>query len=208
MKSRILLSPPSCNKRSKKKRNRKKNKKNSFIHESTPTPTSHVGDEISTTTTHAGGISLVTTSHTSNESPTSVSHIFVGSPPSMSRTRGTSPITLRKESLTSVSHVGDSPPTTASHVGRMDVDKKPRHKRFKPNFHCNLCKGDHITHLFSGILVVQRLWYESDGSSTPESVMVSQLSNQLLVDEVSSQCNLLLIPLFFWGVKSLTIKPS
>lgn len=95
-KSRIPLSHPSCSKRSKKKRKREKKKKNNSIHESSPTLSSHVGDEILATTSHAGGISLVTASDTSNGSPTFMSHIYVDSLASMSRTWGTSPISLRK----------------------------------------------------------------------------------------------------------------
>ena len=86
-----------------------------------------------------------------------MSHILVESPVSMSRNGGTIPISLGKQSLTSTSHVGDSPPTTASHVGGMDVDKKPRCRRFKPKFPCKICKGDHLTHLCPSISVVQRL---------------------------------------------------
>lgn len=59
-KSRLPLSPPSCNNKSKKKRKRKNKKKNSSLHESSPTSSSHVGDDPSATTIHARVISLVT----------------------------------------------------------------------------------------------------------------------------------------------------
>ena len=116
----------------------------------------------------------MTTSHTSNGSPTSRSNVADDSPASVSQDEGTSPLSLRKESLTSAGHVGDHPLATASHAGGINVDKKPRHKIFKPNFPSEICKGDHLPHLCPKIYVVQRLWSESVGSSTLEPVMVSQ----------------------------------
>jgi hypothetical protein len=50
-------------------------------------------------------------------------------------------------SPTSASHVGDVQPATASHVGGIGSVKKPRRIGHKPKFPCNLCKGDHLTHL-------------------------------------------------------------
>lgn len=179
------------------------------------TPASHVRDEILVAASHgrgislviashAGGMSLVTASHNSNGSPTSVGHISIDSPASVSRVGGTSPNSLGKESLISVSHVKDFPPTTASYVGRMDVDEKLNSRSFKPKFPCKKCKGDHITHLCPSILKVQRMWSESEGSSNPEFFVVSQyLINHWLI-KWSSQCNLWLITLLFWGVKCLT----
>ena len=116
-----------------------------------------------------------------------MSHISVDSPAYERRAWGTSPISLGNVSLTFASHVQDSPRTTASFVGVMDVDKKPRRGSFKPKFHCKVCKGYHLTHLCPGIPKVQRIWSESESSSTPKSDMVSQQSHQPLVDNVVVQ---------------------
>jgi len=121
---------------------------------SSSTSASHVEDEPSAAASHAGATSLVTTSHTSKESPTSASH------------------------------VQDSPQTTASHVGGLEVDKKPRRRSFKPKFPCKIRKGNHLTHLCHGIPEVQRIWYESEISSTRGLDMVSHQSHQPLVDNV------------------------
>lgn len=137
-----------------KKRRKRKSKKKNNSSNSSSTSTSHVGDESSAAASHAGGMSLVTASHTSKESPTSASH------------------------------VQDSPQTTASHVGGMEVDKKPGRRSFKPKFPCKICKGDHLTHLCPGIPEVQKIWSESESTSTPRSDMVSHQSHQPLVDNV------------------------
>jgi hypothetical protein len=87
-------------------------------------------------------------------------------------------------SPTSASHVGDVQPTTASHAGSIDSIEKPRRIGCKPKFPCNLCKGDHLTHLCPGILEVQILWSLSARSSDSESSQVSSQSIQPLVEKV------------------------
>jgi hypothetical protein len=81
---------------------------------------------------HARGKSLVTISHTSSRFVSSASHVIDPSP-------------------TSASHVGDVQPATASHDGGIDSVEKPRRIRSKPKFPCNICKGDHLTHLCPGL---------------------------------------------------------
>jgi hypothetical protein len=95
------------------------------------TSASHVGKH-PTSASHAGGKSPVTASHTGNRSVASASHVIDQSP-------------------TSASHVGDVQPTTASHVGGIDSVEKPRWIGCKPKFPCNICKGDHLTHLCPGL---------------------------------------------------------
>jgi hypothetical protein len=56
--------------------------------------------------------------------------------------------------LASASHVGSNPPATASHVGGIDTVEKPRCIGCKPKFPCNICEGDHLTHLCPAIQVV------------------------------------------------------
>jgi hypothetical protein len=75
-------------------------------------------------------------------------------------------------------------PTTSSHVGGINSVEKPRRIRCKPKFPCNLCKGDHLTHLCPGILEVQRLWSMSARSFDSESFEVSSQSIQPLVEKV------------------------
>jgi hypothetical protein len=72
----------------------------------------------------------------------------------------------------------------ASHVGGIDTVEKPRHIGHKPKFPCNICKGDHLTHLCPAIVMVRRAWSLSEGPSSSVSSLVSQQSNQSLVDEV------------------------
>jgi hypothetical protein len=122
----------------------------------------------------------------SHEHPVDVSSSTKSSPPP-SPTSGESTCTSnqkpkrsrkrknrKKKSPTSASHVGDVQPSTASHAGGIDSVEKPRWIGHKPKFPCNLCKGNHLTHLCPGILEVQRLWSLSTSSSNSESSQVSQ----------------------------------
>lgn len=90
----------------------------------------------------------------------------------------------------------------------MDVDQKPRCRSFKPKFPCKKCKGDHLTYLCSSIPMVPRIWSESEGSSTPRSIMVSQHSHQPLVDEVVKPVQSLADYTPLWGVKCLITESS
>jgi hypothetical protein len=56
--------------------------------------------------------------------------------------------------------------------------------RCKPNFPCNICEGDHLTHMCSSILMVLRARCFSEGSSSLESPLVFQQSIYPLVDKV------------------------
>jgi hypothetical protein len=56
----------------------------------------------------------------------------------------------------------------------------------KPKFPCNICKGDHLTHLFHMLLSCRRVWSLSEGPSSSQSSLVSQKCIQSLVDEVVS----------------------
>jgi hypothetical protein len=76
-------------------------------------------------------------------------------------------------SLTFASHVGDVQPTTTIHAGGIDSIEKPKWIGHKPKFPCNLCKGDHLTHICPGIPEVQRLWSLSTSSYDSESSQVS-----------------------------------
>jgi hypothetical protein len=116
-------------------------------------------------TSHAGGKSLVTNSNIGNRSVASVSDVINPSP-------------------TSASHVGDVQPVIASHVGGIDSIEKPRQIGRKPKLPCNLCKGDHLTHMCLGILEVQILWSLSTNSSDFESSKVSSQPIQPLVEKV------------------------
>jgi hypothetical protein len=75
-------------------------------------------------------------------------------------------------------------PTTASHAGGIDSVEKPGWIGCKPNFPCNICKGDHLNHPFLGIPEVQILWPLSATSSDSESYEVSSKYIQPLVDEM------------------------
>jgi hypothetical protein len=81
-------------------------------------------------------------------------------------------------------HARGNPPATASHVGGIDTIEKPRQIGHKPKFPCNICKGDHLTHLCPAIVMVRRAWSLSEGPSSSESSSVSQQPIQSLVDEV------------------------
>ena len=173
-KYRLPPSSLSCNKKSKKRRKRRKRKKKNYLHESSSTFASQAGDEPSTAIIHLGGISLVIDIYTRNESPTFVSHVDDDSPTFVSHVGGKNHISIGKESLISIGHIGDSPLAIVSHVEGIDVDHRPRHRIFKPKFPRRLCKGDHLTHFFLQISLVQRLWSESEGSYTPKTIIVSQ----------------------------------
>jgi hypothetical protein len=96
-------------------------------------------------------------SHTGNRSLASVTHVIDTSP-------------------TSASHLGYVQPTTASHAGGIDYVEKPRWIECKPKFPCNICKGDHLTHMFPDIPVVQRLWSLFARSSDSDSFEISSES--------------------------------
>jgi hypothetical protein len=115
---------------------------------------SHVGNQQQAATSHAGGMSLVNDSHFGQMSPRSASHVG-------------------DMSTTSASHVEDNPPATASHAGGIDIVEKPRCIGCQPEFHCKICKRDHLTHLCLVIV-----------PSSLVSYSVSQQYNQSLVDEV------------------------
>jgi hypothetical protein len=158
------------NQKSKRNRKRKNRKKKS------PTFASHVGDRLKISashveeqhlasvihaegknppsTIHAGGKIPVPASHIGNRSVASASHVVDPSP-------------------TSSSHVGDVQPTTASRDGGIDSVEKPQWIGCQPKFPCNICKGDHLTHLCPGIPEVQRLWSLSTRSFDSESSQVS-----------------------------------
>jgi hypothetical protein len=87
-------------------------------------------------------------------------------------------------SPTSASHIGDVKPATSSHAGGIDSVEKPRWIGRKTKFPCNLCKGDHLTHLCLGIPEVQILWSLSTSSSKFEYSKVSSQSIQPLVEKV------------------------
>ena len=147
---------------------------------------------------HVGDRSSTSTSHVEDQHPASASYAKGTHPPFASHARGKSPATASDTSnryvasashvidpsLTSASHVGDVQPTTASHAGGIDSVEKPRQIGRKSKFPCNLCKGDHLTHLCPGILEVQRLWSLSARSSDFESFEVSSQSIQPLVEKV------------------------
>jgi hypothetical protein len=89
-----------------------------------------------------------------------------------------------RPSPTSASHVGDVQPTTASHAGGIDSVEKPRRIGCKPKFPCNICKGDHLTHLCPGLPEVRRLWSLSASSSDSKSFEVSLQLIQPVVEKV------------------------
>jgi hypothetical protein len=53
--------------------------------------------------------------------------------------------------LDNASHTSDIQPTTTSHVAGINYVEKPTWIGGKPNFPFNICKGDHLTHLFPGL---------------------------------------------------------
>jgi hypothetical protein len=82
------------------------------------------------------------------------------------------------------SHVGDVQPGTSSDVGGIDYVEKPRWIGHNPKFPCNLCKGDHLTHLCPGLPKERRLWSLSTISYDSDSYEVSSQPIHPLVDEV------------------------
>jgi hypothetical protein len=93
---------------------------------------SHLEDKQPTSMIHAESESLVTSGHTRQMSPTSV--ILVG-----------------EKHLDTASHPRRNPLATASHARGIDIVEKPRHIGCEPKFPCNICKGDHLTHLYHGM---------------------------------------------------------
>jgi hypothetical protein len=81
-------------------------------------------------------------------------------------------------------HVGDKKPTTSSHVGGIDSVKKPRQIGRKPKFPCKICKGDHLTHLFLGLLEIRIFLSLSARSYDSKSSEVSSQPIQLVVEKV------------------------
>jgi hypothetical protein len=134
--------------KSKQNRKRKNRKKKS------PTFASHVGDR-----------STTSASHVEDQHPSSASYAGGTHPPSVSHARGKSPVTTShtgNRSIASASQVIDPSPASAIHVGDVklaiashargiDSVEKPRRIRRKPKFPCNICKGDHLTHMCPGI---------------------------------------------------------
>jgi hypothetical protein len=115
---------------------------------------SHVGGTSPVTTSHTGNRFVASMSHVINQSPTSASHVGDVKPTTTSHVGGTSLINvshMSDMSTTSASHVEGKQPTTTSHVGGIDSVEKPRWIGRKPKFPCNICKGDHLTHLCPGI---------------------------------------------------------
>jgi hypothetical protein len=98
-----------------------------------PASTSHVGGKNPTYASHVGGKIPVTASHIGGRFVASTSHVIDQSP-------------------TSASHVGDVQPTTTSHARGIDSIEKARQIGHKPKFPCNIYKGDHLTHMYLGIL--------------------------------------------------------
>jgi hypothetical protein len=137
----------------------------SHVEHQHPASASYAGGKHPPSASHAGGKSPVPTNHTGNRLVASTSHVIEPSP-------------------TSTNHVGDVQPTTTSHAWGIDSVEKPRWIGHKPKFPCNLCKVDHLTHLFPGILEVQILWSLPASSSDSESSEVSSQSIQPLVEKV------------------------
>jgi hypothetical protein len=98
------------------------------------------------------------------------------------------------QSLTSANCVGYVQPGTSSHVGGIDSIKKPRRIEHNPNFPCNICKGDHLTHFFPGLPEAQILWSLSAISFDSKSYEVSSHPIQPLVDELVMQMQSLVDP--------------
>jgi hypothetical protein len=148
-------------------KNRKKKSPTSASHvgDSPSTSASHVEDHHSASASHARGTSPITSGHTSNMYVASASHVINPSP-------------------TSTSHVGDMQPATAIHARGIDFVEKPRRIGCKPKFPCNLCKGDHLTHLCPAIPKVQRLWSLSARYFDSKSFEVSSQPIQLVVEKL------------------------
>jgi hypothetical protein len=169
-------SPTSCESTVTSNRTSKRNRKRKNRKNKSPTSASHVGDR-----------STTSASHIEEQHPTSVSYARGKHPPSASHAGGKSPVPASHTGnryVASVSHVIDPSPTSASHVGDVKpatpshargIDSVEKHRRIghKPKFPYNLCKGDHLTHMFPGIPEVQRLWSLSTSSSDSNSSEVS-----------------------------------
>jgi hypothetical protein len=161
------------NRKSKRSRKRKNRKKKS------PTSMSHVGDRSTTSASHIEDQHPASTSYVGGNHPPSVSHAGGKSPVPASHTGNRSIVSgsqVIDPSPASASHVGDVQPTTTSHPGGINYVEKTRWIGRKPKFPCNICKGDHLTHLCLGILEVQILWSLSASSSDFESFEVSSQS--------------------------------
>jgi hypothetical protein len=152
----------------------------SHVGDSSPTSVSHVGDSSSTFASHvedqhpayashAGGISLINASHTSDMS------------------------------TTYAIYVGEKQPTTSIHARGIDSIEKPRRIGCMINFSCNLCKGDHLTHLFPGLLEVCIFWSLSARSSDYESSKVSSQHIHLMFKKVVMPMQSSADPTPFWG---------
>jgi hypothetical protein len=169
------------NQNSKQNRKRKNRKKKS------PTSTSHVGDRSTTYASHVEDQHLDSTSYAGGTHPPSTSHAGGKSPVTASHTGNrfvASTSHVIDPSLTSASRVGDVQPTIASHAGGINFVEKPRQIEHKTKFPCNLCKGDHLTHLCPGIPEVQRLWSLSTRSSDSKSFEDSSQSIPPSVEKV------------------------
>jgi hypothetical protein len=130
-----------------------------------PNSASHVGGTQPPSTSHVRGGILVTASHTGNRSVASASNVIDPSPTSSIHVRDVKPVTAShtdnrsiastshviEPSPTYASHVGDVKPTTTSQDGGIVSVEKHRWIGNNPKFPCNLCKGDHPTHLCPGI---------------------------------------------------------
>jgi hypothetical protein len=141
-----------------------------------PISASHAGEKHPTSTSHVGGEIPVTASHTGNRSIASMSHVIDQSPTSISH--------VSDMSTTSTGHVGDKKSATTNHVGGIDSFQKPIWIGCKPKFPCNLCKGDHLNHLFPNLPEVRILWSLSARYFDSESSKLPSHSIQPLVNEV------------------------
>jgi hypothetical protein len=148
---------------------------------------SHVGDRSSTSASHVEDQHLASASHAGDTHPAPASHVGGKSPITASHIGNryvASASHVINPSLTSASHVGNVQPTIVSHARGINFVEKPRRIGCKPKFPCNICKGDHLTHLCPRILEVQRLWSLSTSSYDSESFEVSSQSIQPLVKKV------------------------
>jgi hypothetical protein len=169
------------NRKSKRSRKRKNRKKKS------PTSASHVGDRSTTSASHVEDQHPASASHSSGKNSPSASHVGGKHPITTSHTGNRYVASVGHvidPSPTSASHVGNVQPTTTSHDGGIDSIEKPRRIGHNPKFPCNICKGDHLTHLCPVILEVQRLWSLSARSYDSKSSQVSSQFIQALVEKV------------------------
>jgi hypothetical protein len=75
-------------------------------------------------------------------------------------------------------------PTTENHARGINMIEKPRRIGHKPKLLCILFKGDHITHFFPTIVVVQEAQSLFDIPLSFELSSVSQIYNPYSVDSV------------------------